>query len=38
VKGELGIDRVAISGKDRSRDYGAVLRDEIENGFRPMLL
>lgn len=38
VKGELGIDRVAISGKDRSRDYGAVLRHEIENGFRPMLL
>lgn len=38
VRGELGIDRVAISGKDRSRDYSAVLRHEIENGFRPMLL
>jgi len=39
VKGELGVDRVAISSnKDRSKDYALVLRHEVENGFRLMLL
>jgi hypothetical protein len=38
VKGKLGVDRVAISSQDRSREYADVLRYEIEHGFKPMLL
>lgn len=38
VNGKLGADRVAISSQDRSRDYARVLRHEVENGFRLMLL
>lgn len=39
VKGELGKDKVAIStSKDRSKEYGDVLRYEIENGWKPVLL
>jgi glycosyltransferase involved in cell wall biosynthesis len=38
VKGKLGVDRVAISSKDRSKDYGKVLRYEVENGFQLMLI
>ena len=38
VKGELGVDRVAISSKDRSQDYARVLKHEVENGFRLILL
>lgn len=35
---ERGIDNVAISAKDRSRDYYNVLRYEISKGFKPILL
>lgn len=35
---ERGIDKVAISAKDRSRDYYNVLRYEISKGFKPILL
>jgi hypothetical protein len=35
---ERGIDRVAISSKNRDQDYYNVLRYEIANGFQPMLL
>ncbi|HQN20132.1 MAG TPA: hypothetical protein PKV86_13360, partial [Syntrophobacteraceae bacterium] len=35
---ERGIDRVAISSKDRGRDYYNVVRHEISKGFKPMLL
>lgn len=38
VKGQLGKDRVAISNKDRSKEYGEVLRYEIKNGYRLMRL
>jgi len=38
VKGELGVDHVAISSKDRSKDYAEVLRHETQNGYRLMLL
>ncbi len=39
VKGELGKDKVAIStSKDRSREYGEVLRYEVENGWKLVLL
>ena len=38
VKGELGVDRVAISSKDRSKDYADVLKYEIHNGYRLMLI
>jgi len=32
-----GIDRVAISSKDRSQDYYNVVRHEISKGFKPIL-
>lgn len=35
---ERGIDRVAISSKDRGRDYYNVVCHEISKGFKPMLL
>lgn len=35
---ERGIDRVAISSKNRDRDYYSVVRHEIANGFKPILL
>lgn len=35
---ERGMDRVAISSKDRSRDYYNVVRHEISKGYQPMLL
>jgi cellulose synthase/poly-beta-1,6-N-acetylglucosamine synthase-like glycosyltransferase len=35
---DRGIDNVAISAKDRSRDYYNVLLYEISKGFRPILL
>jgi hypothetical protein len=35
---ERGIDRVAISSKDRSRDYYNVVRHEILRGFKPIFL
>jgi hypothetical protein len=38
VKGALGVDRVAISGRDRSKEYALVLQHEVKNGFRPLLL
>jgi hypothetical protein len=39
VKGELGRDKVAIStSKDRSREYGDVLKYEIANGWKLMLI
>lgn len=37
VKGELGIDKVAISSRDRQKEYGQVIRYEIENGFKLVL-
>lgn len=38
VNGKLGADSVAISSQDRSRDYAMVLRHEVENGFKLMLV
>jgi hypothetical protein len=38
VKGKLGIDKVAISSKDRSKEYGDVLRHEVAGGWKLMLL
>ncbi len=35
---ERGVDRVAISAADRSRDYLGVILHEMKNGFKPMLL
>ncbi len=35
---ERGVDRVAISASDRSRDYLGVILHEMKNGFKPMLL
>jgi len=35
---ERGIDRVAISSKDRTRDYYNVVRHEILRGFKPIFL
>jgi len=35
---ERGVDRVAISASDRSRDYLSVILHEMKNGFKPMLL
>lgn len=39
VKSSLGVDQVAIScSSDKSRDFWAVVKYEIERGFRPVLL
>jgi hypothetical protein len=38
LKPERGVDRVAISSTDRSEDYWNVVRHEMENGYKPMLL
>jgi hypothetical protein len=38
LKPERGVDRVAISSTDRSEDYWNVVRTEMENGYKPMLL
>lgn len=38
LKPERGIDRVAISGSDRSKDYLRVVLHEVERGFQPVLL
>ncbi len=38
LKPERGIDRVAISAKDRSKEYLAIVQHEINQGFRPILL
>jgi len=39
TKSSLGIDKVAISNsKDRSSEFKTVLRHEVKNGFRLMLL
>ncbi len=38
LKPERGVDRVAISNTDRSEDYWNVVRFEMDNGYKPMLL
>jgi len=39
VKGELGVDKVAISvSANRSRDFWEVVRYEIAKGYKPILL
>jgi len=39
VRPELGIDKVAISiNKKRSKDFWDVVKYEIENGYKPILL
>ena len=38
IKGELGIDKVAISSKDRSREYAEVLRYEVDGGWELILV
>jgi hypothetical protein len=35
---ERGLDRVAISARNRDRDYHTVVRHEITQGFKPLLL
>jgi len=35
---ERGLDKVAISSKDRSKDYLSVVQYEIQMGYRPILL
>ncbi|OPY11433.1 MAG: Glycosyl transferase family 2 [Syntrophus sp. PtaB.Bin138] len=36
VNGKLGKDKVAISSKDRSKEYAEVLRYEVKNGWKLM--
>ncbi len=38
LKPERGIDKVAISSKDRDKDYYKVVSHEIACGFKPMLM
>ncbi len=38
VRPMLGVDRAAISSRDRSADYTKVLVHEVGRGFKPMLL
>jgi hypothetical protein len=38
VKGELGVDRVAISSQNKSQVFGEVLRYEVENGYKLILV
>ncbi len=37
VKGELGIDKVAISSQDRSKDYARCVQHVLNNGYVPVL-
>ncbi len=38
LKPERGIDKVAISSKDRSQDYHKVVSHEIARGFKPLVM
>ncbi len=38
LKPARGIDKVAISSQDRSRDYHGVISHEIAHGFKPMVM
>lgn len=38
VKGHLGVDRVAISNKDRMEEYARVVRHEMARGYKAILL
>lgn len=38
VKGELGIDKVAISSQNKSAEFAQVLRHVVENGYKLILV
>ena len=38
VRPECGVDKVAISNSDRSKEYWKVVKHEIDSGYKPILL